>query len=139
MIFSRDFAHDSIIFLNKVVISFFTTDILEVMIMLDLNEENFEKEVANSDIPVIVDFWAEWCGPCRMMAPVFEELSREYEGEMKFTKLNTQYEPGLAMRFGVRGIPTLMIFNEGRPVDTIVGFGPKEILKSKIDEILKKI
>lgn len=107
--------------------------------MIDLNKENFEKEVMQSDLPVIVDFWAEWCGPCRMMAPVFEELSHEYKGKMKFCKLNTQYEPGLARNFGVRGIPTLIVFDQGKPVDSIVGFGAKDVLKHKIDGILKKV
>ena len=104
-----------------------------------LNSENFEEEVEKSDIPVITDFWATWCAPCLMMGPAFEELSEEYKGKLKFTKLNTDEEPMLASKFGIQGIPTLIITNKGKEVGRVVGFAPKEILKEKIDAILEKI
>jgi len=107
--------------------------------MIELGTGNFEKEVNNSETPVIVDFWAEWCGACVMMAPVFEELSHEYRGKLKFAKLNMQHEPELASAFGIRSIPTLIVFRNGNPVGSIVGSGPKSMMKAKIDEILKKI
>lgn len=107
--------------------------------LVHINQENFEKEVKESSTPVIVDFWAEWCAPCKMMGPVFEELSNEYEGRLKFAKLNTEEESVLAGSFSIRGIPSLLIMKDGKEVDRIVGFTPKEMLKQKIDSILSAI
>ncbi len=107
------------------------------MAIIHLNENNFEKEVKNSSVPVIIDFWASWCGPCKMMAPVFEELSNEFEGTLKFAKLSTEEEPMLASQFGIQGIPTLAVFLKGKEVNRIVGFAPKQVMKQKINEILE--
>jgi len=109
------------------------------MALVHINKENFEKEVTNSDIPVIMDFWAEWCGPCQMMGPVFEELSGEYEGKLKFTKLDTEENPQLAGQFGIQGIPSLLILKGGKEVSRIVGFAPKDLLKAKINDALEKL
>jgi len=109
------------------------------MTVIHINQNNFEKEVQNSSKPVIIDFWASWCGPCKMMAPVFEELSTEYEGTLKFAKLSTEEEPMLASQFGIQGIPTLAVFQNGKEVQRIVGFAPKEVMKQKIDEILESV
>ncbi|MBU1854248.1 MAG: thioredoxin, partial [Nanoarchaeota archaeon] len=89
--------------------------------LVHLNQENFEKEIMKSELPVIVDFWAEWCGPCRMMGPVFEQLSSEYEKKLKFAKLNTEEQPELAGKFRIMGIPSLVITKDGKEVDRIVG------------------
>lgn len=105
----------------------------------ELNKENFENEVLKNDIPVIVDFWASWCGPCKMMGPVFEEISKEYEGKLKFAKVNVEENQDLASENNVMGIPCLIIFNEGKEFDRIVGYAPRDELKNKIDEILGKI
>ncbi|MFH1432456.1 MAG: thioredoxin [archaeon] len=107
--------------------------------MLQLNKANFEKEVIKSGTPVIIDFWAAWCGPCQMMGPVFEELSKEYIGKLKFVKLNTEESPEIAANFSIHGIPCLVITKNGKEVDRIMGFAPKESLKEKIDEILERI
>lgn len=107
--------------------------------LIYLTHENFNKEVKESKTPVIIDFWAEWCGPCRMMGPVFEELSKDYTGKLKFTKLDTEECGDLASGFDIQGIPTLLILNNGKEVDRIVGFAPKPVLKAKIDAILCKI
>ena len=109
------------------------------MTEVHITSENYEKEIVNSEIPVIVDFWAEWCGPCRMMGPVFSELSEEYDGKLKFAKLDTESEPMLAAQHQIRGIPCLIIFNNGEEVDRIVGFAPKPVMKQKIDQVLDSI
>lgn len=102
-----------------------------------ITPDNFESEVKNSSMPVLLDFWAPWCGPCQMMGPVFEELSSDYEGKLKFAKLNTEEHPDLAGQFGIQGIPSLLFLKDGKEVNRIVGFAPKDMLKSKIDEALK--
>lgn len=108
------------------------------MAVTQLTPDNFESEVKQSDIPVLVDFWAPWCESCKMMGPVFEELSGEYEGKVKFTKLNTEEYPQLAGQFGIQGIPTLLVMKGGGEIDRLVGFAPKDQLKQKIDDAVSK-
>lgn len=91
-----------------------------------ITKNNFDVEVLRSEIPVLVDFWATWCGPCRMLAPVISEIAEEYAGTVKVGKVNVDEEPELAMQFRVDSIPTVMLFKEGRLVNTTVGFRPKE-------------
>ena len=91
-----------------------------------ITKNNFDPEVLRSEIPVLVDFWATWCGPCRMLAPVIGEIAEEYAGTVKVGKVNVDEEPELAMQFRVDSIPTVMLFKEGRLVNTTVGFRPKE-------------
>ncbi len=107
--------------------------------VLELNKDSFENEVIKSKTPVIVDFWAEWCGPCKMMGPVFEEVSKEYAGKLEFAKVNVDEQGELAEKNNVMGIPCLIIFNKGKEVDRIVGFNPKDMFKIKVNEILAKI
>lgn len=91
-------------------------------------KENFEQEVLSSAVPVLIDFWAPWCGPCRMLAPVIEELSKEANGEFKVCKINVDEEPELASEFGVMSIPTVVVLKDKKVVNTAVGFRPKEEL-----------
>jgi thioredoxin 1 len=102
----------------------------------DVTDGTFETEVLKSEKPVLVDFWAPWCGPCRMVAPVVEELSEEYSDKVKFLKLNTDDNMNTAATYGIRSIPTLLMFKDGQPVDQIVGFRPKGDLKQVIDKAL---
>lgn len=99
---------------------------------LEITAANFD-EVLNTDQPVLVDFWAEWCGPCRMVGPVVEELANDYEGKAVVGKLNVDTEGEIAMRYGVRNIPTLLVFKNGEIVDKQVGACPKNVLAAKLD------
>ncbi|MBI2761304.1 MAG: thioredoxin [Chloroflexi bacterium] len=102
----------------------------------DVTDQTFESEVIKADVPVLVDFWAPWCGPCRMVAPIVEELAGEYEGKVNFYKLNTDENPAVSSRYGIRSIPTLLVFKGGEPVGQIVGFRPKSDLKKRLDAAL---
>ncbi len=102
----------------------------------EVTDANFESEVLKSDKPVLVDFWAPWCGPCRMVAPIVDELSDEYEGKVKFVKLNTDDNIGTASKYQIRSIPTLLVFKGGEAVGQIIGFRPKSDLKKRLDEVV---
>ncbi len=103
---------------------------------LDVSDAQFEAEVLKSPLPVLVDFWAPWCGPCRMVAPIVEELAEEYHGRVKFVKVNTDENLDTAMRYGIRSIPTLLLFKDGQLVGSVIGFRPKSELKRLIEKAL---
>lgn len=103
--------------------------------MLELDEDGFNEKVKEGF--VLVDFWAEWCGPCKMLAPILEELLAEFRDRLTFAKVNTQKNEGLAKHFNILGIPTLIVFKDGGEIGRIVGYHPKEVLKKKIEGILR--
>jgi thioredoxin 1 len=102
----------------------------------EVTDAEFDQEVLKSDLPVLVDFWAPWCGPCRMVAPIVEELAQEYDGRVKFVKVNTDDNVGTAVRYGIRSIPTLLVFKGGQPVAQVIGFRPKSELKKVLEKAL---
>jgi thioredoxin 1 len=105
--------------------------------LLEVKDSTFEEEVVNSDKPVLVDFWAPWCGPCHMITPIIEELAQEYGDKYKIFKLNVDESPQTAARFGIMGIPTMILFKQGEAKDVIVGANnSKESLKKKMDALL---
>jgi thioredoxin 1 len=104
---------------------------------LELTDSNFEELVLKSDKPVLVDFWAEWCGPCRMVAPIVSEIATEYEGKAVVGKLDVDSNPEVAQRFGIRNIPTILFFKNGEIADKQVGAVPKSVLTTKIENLLK--
>jgi len=104
---------------------------------IEVNDDNFEQIVLKSETPVLVDFWAAWCGPCRMVAPIVEELAEEYEGRVKVAKVDVDRNQKTASQYGIMSIPTLLIFKNGAPVSNIVGFRPKADLKRSLDAVLE--
>ena len=103
---------------------------------IEVNDANFEEVVLQSDIPVLVDFWAEWCGPCRMVSPIVEELAKEYEGKALVAKMDVDSNPGIPVKYGIRNIPTILFFKSGEQADKQVGAVPKTILSQKLDAVL---
>ncbi len=97
-----------------------------------VTEDNFEKEVLKSELPVLVDFWAEWCVPCKMVEPVVDQIAQEYEGKLKIGKVDVDSNPQISMKYGIRSIPTLLIFKNGEPVDQIIGAVPKKNILQKL-------
>jgi thioredoxin 1 len=99
---------------------------------VEVTDSNFQNEVLNSDKPVLVDFWAEWCGPCKMIAPMVEELANEYDGKLKVGKVDVDSNQQTSMQYGIRSIPTLLIFKGGKVVDQLIGAVPKKMLAEKV-------
>ncbi len=103
--------------------------------MTELNDNNFAAEALNSELPVLVDFYAPWCGPCRMVAPVLEQLAGEFAGRVRFVKVNVDDAPELAQRYRITGVPTLTIFHRGRVADTMVGFAGAGALRARLEKL----
>jgi thioredoxin 1 len=103
---------------------------------IHVSDASFEKAVLQSPLPVLVDFWAPWCGPCRMVGPVLEKLAEDYSGQLIVAKVNVDDDRQYAMQYGVQGIPTLLFVKDGSVVDTVVGFRPAEVLKEKVESLL---
>ena len=104
-----------------------------------ITDAEFEQEVLGADLPVLVDFWADWCQPCKMIAPIVEELAGEYEGKVTFAKMDVDSNPMTPTKYGIRGIPTLLLFKGGEAVQQVVGAVPKAVLKRHIDSVLTKV
>ncbi|MCI8668956.1 MAG: thioredoxin [Lachnospiraceae bacterium] len=106
------------------------------MAELQITKNNFEEEVKNSDIPVMLDFWASWCGPCQMLSPIIGEIAEEYDGKAKIGKVNVDEEPELASMFGVASIPTIVVMKKGKVINTSIGYQPKEQIAEMLDKEL---
>lgn len=106
------------------------------MAVIDISDSNFEQEVLKNDTPVVVDFWAPWCMPCRIVSPLIDELAKEYEGKIKVGKINVDENSDTASSYGIMSIPTVVVFKAGQPQKTIIGAQPKEVYKKNIEEML---
>ncbi|MSQ41022.1 MAG: thioredoxin [Dehalococcoidia bacterium] len=103
---------------------------------MDVTGSTFDQEVLQAGTPVLVDFWADWCVPCKMIAPMVDDLAREFDGKVKFTKVDVDADPEIAASYGIRSIPTLLIFKDGKPADQVVGAVPKSMLKKRLEAVL---
>ena len=103
---------------------------------IEINDSNFDQTVLQAEMPVLVDFWAPWCQPCRMIAPILDELAQDYGGKITITRMDIDQNPKTAAKYGIMSIPTLLIFKKGAPVSHMVGFRPKEDLKRDMDAVL---
>jgi len=104
--------------------------------VIDVSDQTFESEVIKSNLPVLLDLWAPWCGPCRMVAPVIESLEAKYDGKVKFCRLNVDENPQTAAKYRIMSIPTLMFFKNGEVADTVIGAVPERVLQPKLDDLL---
>ncbi|MEE2701236.1 MAG: thioredoxin [Chloroflexota bacterium] len=102
-----------------------------------VTDSDFDEKVLKAGTPVLVDFWAEWCAPCRMIAPMVDELSQEYDGKISFAKVDVDSNPEISLKYGIRSIPTLLVFKDGQPVDQVIGAVPKGALKKRLDSALE--
>ena len=104
--------------------------------LVEITDDNFDTEVLESELPVLVDFWAEWCGPCKMISPIVEEIASDYNGKVKVGKVNIDYNQQVAMTYGIRGIPALLVFKSGSVANQIVGAVPKDHITQILDEVI---
>jgi len=104
--------------------------------IVEITDQNFAETIEESTGLAMIDFWAEWCGPCRIIAPIVEELAEEYDGKVKFSKLNVDDSPAVSTKYGIRSIPTLLVFKDGKPIDQIVGAVPKREVQKRVDAAL---